>query len=146
MDRTVMGADAVVVEDPYFRAILEKSIIEKWWTRLFPDTFTDDLNDVVWRLKADPFESIQNIFEIQLGPNPSSYELTGVSLREEVNLLGKGGTNFPSKRGPVTIDSKAQIEGGLFNISKNMENIITSYFEKKEILTAISGKSHSSWT
>ena len=138
-----MGDNAVIVEDPFFRAILEKSIIEKWWTRLFPDTFIDDLNDVVWRLKADPFESIQNIFEIQLGPNLSSYELTCVSLREEVNLLGKRGTIFPSKRGPVTINLKAQIEGGLSNISKNMENIITNYFEKKEILTAVSGKSRS---
>ena len=145
MDRTVMGTDAVIVEDPYFRAVLEKSIIEKWWTRLFPDKFKNDLNDVVWLLKADPFGSIQNIFEVELGPNPSSYEITSVTLREEVNLPGKGGTIFPSKRGPVTIDSKAHVEGGLFNISKNMENVITSYFEK-ESLMAVSNKSHSSGT
>nr|BDT63226.1 MAG: wsv419-like protein [Hemigrapsus takanoi nimavirus] len=131
-----MGADAVLDEDLHFRAILEKSIIEKWWTRLFPDKFKDDLNDVVVQLKVDPFESIENIFEVQLGPNQSSYDLTGVTLREELNLSGGGGAILPSKRGPVTVDSMARLERGLFNISTNMENVITSYFEEKEILAA----------
>lgn len=135
-NKLMMGADAVSDEDLHFRAILEKSVIEKWWTRLFPDKFKDDLNEVVGRLKVDPFEYIENIFEVQLGPNPSSYELTGVTLREELNLSWGGGAFLPSKRGPVTIDSKARLEGGLFNISKNMENVITSYFEEKEILAA----------
>nr|GBG35339.1 wsv419-like protein [Hemigrapsus takanoi nimavirus] len=135
-NRTVMGADAVLDEDLHFRAILEKSIIEKWWTRLFPDKFKDDLNDVVVQLKVDPFESIENIFEVQLGPNQSSYDLTGVTLREELNLSGGGGAILPSKRGPVTVDSMARLERGLFNISTNMENVITSYFEEKEILAA----------
>lgn len=133
MNRRVMGVDAVIDEDLYFRALLEKSIIEKWWTRLFPDKFKDDLNDVVGPLKVDPFESIENIFEVQLGPNPSSYELTGVTLREELNLSG---AVLPSKRGPVTIDSKAGLEGGLFKISTKMVNVITNYFEGKEILAA----------
>lgn len=131
-----MGADAVINEDLHSRAILEKSIIEKWWTRLFPDKFKDDLNDVVVRLKTDPFKGIENIFEVQLGPNPSSYELTGVTLRGELSLSGGGGAVLPSKRGPVTIDSKACLERGLFEISKKMENVITSYFEEKEILAA----------
>lgn len=131
-----MGADAVIDEDRHFRAISEKSIVEKWWSRLFPDKFKDDLNDVVVRLKMDPFENIENIFEVQLGPSPSSYELTGVTLREELNLSRRGGAVLPSKRGPVTIDSKARLEGGLFNISKDMENVITNYFEEKEILAA----------
>lgn len=135
MNKMVTGSD--VDEDSYFKAILEKSIIQKWWTRLFPDKFQNDLNDVVKRLKADPFESIENIFEVLLDSNPSSYELTGVSLREDLNLSKREG-GVVSKRGPVTIDSKARLEGGLFNISKNMETIITSYFEAREILAATS--------
>ena len=127
MTRTVMGSKAVTIdEDLYFRAILEKSILEKWWTRLFPDKFKDDLNDVLVRLKADPFESIQNIFEVQLGPKPSSYEYTVLTLRE--------GIVSHSKRGPVTIDSKARLEDGLYKISENMKNVITDYFEEKDIL------------
>lgn len=133
INRMVMGADAVIEEDLHFKAILEKSIIEKWWTRLFPDKYKDDLNDVVVQLEADPFGNIENIFEVELGPNQSSYELTCIILREE---SGRGGVVLPSKRGPVTIDSKAFLEGCLFNISKNMKNVITSYFEEKEIFDA----------
>lgn len=120
-----MGIDD---EDFYFKAILEKSIIEKWWTELFPDKFKDDFN-VVEQLKLDPFQNIKNLFEVQLDPNnSSSYELTCVTLREDFGVF---------KRGPITIDSKAHLERSLINISQNMETIIKSYFEEKEIFTTV---------
>ena len=135
-DRLVMAADAVIREDSCFRAILEKSVVGKWWTRLFPDKFKNDFNDVLVQLKKDPFKSIDNIFEVELGLDSSSYEMTGVTLREELNLFEEGRPAVSPEGKSVTIDSKACLERSLFTISKDMMNIITSYFERKEILVA----------
>lgn len=101
----------------------------KWWTTLFPDVFSDDYQDVGMKLRTDPFGSIENIFEVQFVSNPSSYELTSMFLQLD--------NSRTSKRVTVTIDSKAYFEQGLFNIARDMENVIASYFKQKKILDAM---------
>ncbi|KAK3884959.1 hypothetical protein Pcinc_010802 [Petrolisthes cinctipes] len=110
--------------DVFYKNLLNKSAVLNWWTRLFPDAFDDDIQDVVEGVKGD---RLINLFEAELSPPLDTYVKTCLLLREENNVV-------PSKSSPLmySIDVQSSVEGGLYNISKLMAKVIDEYFSSSQ--------------
>lgn len=116
----------------YYDAVLSKSVIEKWWTKLFPDKFSDDYADVYIPVKQTPME-FKGMFDIDIEKYNSdsfSYEcLRTLAQATEIEYYKK---TVGDSRGCMV--SKTSFEGmefflgSIFDITKSMSNIITEYF------------------
>lgn len=128
LDREIPGHDGDV--DPFYRNTLNKSIIDSWWTKLFPDAFENDIDDVVARLTETGF---RNLFEVAADDdltfakgNVNSYTATCLWLR---NKIHNGGAR-PRETGVYSVYSVYNVDRGLYVISKSMVEVLERYFEE----------------
>lgn len=110
--------------DPFYKNMLDKSIAERWWTKLFSDAFKDDSNVVSRILNAefpnlfnDNFPTIKKV---------NTYTTTCLSLKSEVHNSG-GHHLETSGNSPYSVYT---VDRGLYRISESMVDILEQYFDE----------------
>lgn len=126
LDKEIPGHEGDV--DPFYKNTLNKSIVESWWTKLFPDAFQDDLINVVDRIiKAD----FPNLFEesaVYVGPErkANTYTTTCLSLRSSAI---RGGHHHRLEKAANSPLSVYTVDRGLYRISQSMVEVLERYFD-----------------
>lgn len=128
LDREIPGYEGDV--DPFYKNTLDKSIVDGWWTKLFPDAFEDDFFSVVDQITKAEFP---NLFEYSVVDDLTTvkktvdrYTIACLSLRNKIHNEG----GHRRETGGYSVYSVYSIDRGLYSISKSMVDVLERYFDE----------------